>query len=102
MNKTELIAAVAEQSGLSKKDAEKAISALVESISETLAKGEKIQLVGFGTFEVAERAARTGKNPQTGEAIKIPASKAPKFKAGKALKDVVNTPAAPAKKSKKK
>ena len=102
MNKTELIAAVAEQSGLSKKDAEKAISALVESISETLAKGEKIQLVGFGTFEVAERAARTGKNPQTGEAINIPASKAPKFKAGKALKDVVNTPAAPAKKSKKK
>ena len=90
MNKTELIAAVAEQSGLSKKDAEKAISALVESISETLAKGEKIQLVGFGTFEVAERAARTGQNPQTGKAIEIPASKAPKFKAGKALKDLVN------------
>ena len=84
MNKTELVAAIAEKAGLSKKA------------------GEKIQLVGFGTFEVAERAARTGKNPQTGEAIKIPASKAPKFKAGKALKDVVNTPAAPAKKSKKK
>ena len=102
MTKAELVTMVAEKADLTKKDAEKAISALVESISETLAKGEKIQLVGFGTFEVAERAARTGKNPQTGEAIKIPASKAPKFKAGKALKDVVNTPAAPAKKSKKK
>ena len=102
MTKAELVTMVAEKADLTKKDAEKAISALVESISETLAKGEKIQLVGFGTFEVAERAARTGKNPQTGEAINIPASKAPKFKAGKALKDVVNTPAAPAKKSKKK
>ena len=90
MNKTELIAAVAEQSGLSKKDAEKAISALVESISETLAKGEKIQLVGFGTFEVRERAAREGVNPRTGDKIKIAASKAPVFKAGKALKDAVN------------
>ena len=102
MTKAELVTMVAEKADLTKKDAEKAISAVVDSISETLAKGEKIQLVGFGTFEVAERAARTGKNPQTGEAIKIPASKAPKFKAGKALKDVVNTPAAPAKKSKKK
>ena len=91
MNKTELVAAMAEQAELTKKDAEKAISALVESISETLAKGEKIQLVGFGTFEVAERAARTGQNPQTGKAIEIPASKAPKFKAGKALKDTVNS-----------
>ena len=90
MTKAELVTMVAEKADLTKKDAEKAISALVESISETLAKGEKIQLVGFGTFEVAERAARTGKNPQTGEAIKIPASKAPKFKAGKALKDTVN------------
>ena len=99
MTKAELVTMVAEKADLTKKDAEKAISALVESISETLAKGEKIQLVGFGTFEVAERAARTGKNPQTGKAIQIPASKAPKFKAGKALKDVVNTPA---KKSKKK
>ena len=102
MNKTELIAAMAEQAELSKKDAEKALKAFVDIIGEELTKGEKVQLVGFGTFEVAERAARTGKNPQTGEAIKIPASKAPKFKAGKALKDVVNTPAAPAKKSKKK
>ena len=92
MNKTELVAAIAEKTGLTKKDAE----------GEQLKAGDKIQLVGFGTFEVAERAARTGKNPQTGEAINIPASKAPKFKAGKALKDVVNTPAAPAKKSKKK
>ena len=91
MTKAELVTMVAEKADLTKKDAEKAISALVESISETLAKGEKIQLVGFGTFEVAERAARTGKNPQTGEAIKIPASKAPKFKAGKALKDTVNS-----------
>ena len=90
MTKAELVTMVAEKADLTKKDAEKAISALVESISETLAKGEKIQLVGFGTFEVAERAARTGKNPQTGEAIKIPASKAPKFKAGKALKDMLN------------
>ena len=90
MNKTELIAAVAEQAELSKKDAEKALKAFVDIIGEELTKGEKVQLVGFGTFEVAERAARTGKNPQTGEAIKIPASKAPKFKAGKALKDMVN------------
>ena len=90
MNKTELIAAVAEKAELSKKDAEKAIKAFTEVISDELVKGEKIQLVGFGTFEVAERAARTGKNPQTGKEIKIPASKAPKFKAGKALKDTVN------------
>ena len=102
MNKTELVAAIAEKAGLSKKDAEGAVKAFTDTVAEQLKAGEKIQLVGFGTFEVAERAARTGKNPQTGEAIKIPASKAPKFKAGKALKDVVNTPAAPAKKSKKK
>ena len=102
MNKTELVAAMAEEAGLSKKDAEKALKAFTEIVGAQLKKDDKIQLVGFGTFEVAERAARTGKNPQTGEAIKIPASKAPKFKAGKALKDVVNTPAAPAKKSKKK
>ena len=100
MNKTELVAAIAEKAGLSKKDAEGAVKAFTDTVAEQLKAGEKIQLVGFGTFEVAERAARTGKNPQTGEAIKIPASKAPKFKAGKALKDVVNTPAA--KKSKKK
>ena len=102
MNKTELVAAIAEKAGLSKKDAEGAVKAFTDTVAEQLKAGEKIQLVGFGTFEVAERAARTGKNPQTGEAIKIPASKAPKFKAGKALKDVVNTPEAPAKKSKKK
>ena len=102
MNKTELVAAIAEKAGLSKKDAEGAVKAFTDTVAEQLKAGEKIQLVGFGTFEVAERAARTGKNPQTGEAIKIPASKAPKFKAGKGLKDVVNTPAAPAKKSKKK
>ncbi len=91
MNKSELVAAIAEKSELSKKDAEKALKAFTETVSEQLKKGEKIQLVGFGTFEVVKRAARTGKNPQTGKAIKIPASKAPKFKAGKALKDTVNT-----------
>ena len=90
MNKTEFIAAVAAQAELSKKDAEKAINAVVDTISTALAEGEKIQLIGFGTFEVRERAARTGKNPRTGEMIKIAASKVPAFKAGKALKDVVN------------
>lgn len=91
MNKSELVAAIAEKSELSKKDAEKALKAFTDTVAEQLKKGEKIQLVGFGTFEVVKRAARTGKNPQTGKAIKIPASKAPKFKAGKALKDTVNT-----------
>lgn len=90
MNKTELIAAVAEKAELSKKDAEKAIKAFTDVVSDELIKGEKIQLVGFGTFEVSERAAREGRNPQTGETMKIAASKAPKFKAGKALKDMVN------------
>ena len=90
MNKTELIAAVAEKAELSKKDAEKAVKAFTDAVSEELVKGGKVQLVGFGTFEVSERAARTGKNPQTGKAINIPACKAPKFKAGKALKDAVN------------
>ena len=90
MNKTELVAAIAEKAELSKKDAEKALKAFTETVAETLQNGDKIQLVGFGTFEVAERAARTGKNPQTGKEIKIPASKAPKFKAGKSLKDTVN------------
>ena len=90
MNKSELVAAIAEKAELSKKDAEKALKAFTDTVAEQLKAGEKIQLVGFGTFEVAERAARTGKNPQTGAAIKIPASKAPKFKAGKALKDIVN------------
>lgn len=90
MNKTELVAAMAEKAELSKKDSEKALKAFIDVVSEELQKGEKIQLVGFGTFEVSERAARTGKNPQTGAEIKIPASKAPKFKAGKALKDAIN------------
>jgi DNA-binding protein HU-beta len=90
MNKTELIAAMADQAGLSKKDAEKALKAFTDIVADELKKGEKIQLVGFGTFEVSERAARDGRNPLTGKAMKIPASKAPKFKAGKALKDMIN------------
>ena len=90
MNKTELIAAVAEKAELSKKDAEKAIKAFTDTVSEELVKGGKIQLVGFGTFEVSERAAREGRNPKTGESMKIEACKTPKFKAGKALKDLVN------------
>ncbi|MBO5059633.1 MAG: HU family DNA-binding protein [Clostridia bacterium] len=90
MNKTELVAAVAENAALSKKDAEKAINAVIDTITGALADGDKVQLVGFGTFEVRARGARTGKNPRTGEAIKIAASKVPAFKAGKAFKDVVN------------
>ena len=90
MNKTELVAAMAEQAGLSKKDAEKALKAFTDVVAEELKKGEKVQLVGFGTFEVAERAEREGRNPQTGDVMKIAASKAPKFKAGKALKDEIN------------
>lgn len=90
MNKTELVAAIAEKTELSKKDAEKALKAFTEVVTDELKKGEKIQLVGFGTFEVAERAAREGINPTTKEKIQIPASKAPKFKAGKALKDMIN------------
>ena len=90
MNKTELIAAVAEKAELSRKDAEKALKAFTDVVAEELVKGEKIQLVGFGTFEVSERAAREGRNPLTGEKITIAASKNPKFKAGKALKDMVN------------
>lgn len=90
MNKNELISAVAEKSGLSKKDAAAALDSVIAAISESLAQGEKIQLVGFGTFEVKERAARSGKNPRTGETVEIPASKAPVFKAGKALKDAVS------------
>ena len=90
MNKTELVAAMAEQTGLSKKDAEAALKAFTDVVEEELKKGEKVQLVGFGTFEVSERAAREGRNPQTGATMKIAASKAPKFKAGKALKDMVN------------
>ena len=90
MNKTELIAAVAEQAELSKKDAEKALKAFTDVIAAELVKGEKVQLVGFGTFEVSEREAREGRNPLTDEKITIAASKNPKFKAGKALKDMVN------------
>ena len=90
MNKTELVAAVAEQADISKKDAEKALKAFVDVVTEEMKKGEKVQLVGFGTFEVSERAAREGRNPQTGAEMVIPASKAPKFKAGKALKDALN------------
>ena len=90
MNKTELIAAIAEKTELSRKDAEKALKAFTEVVEEELKKGEKIQLVGFGTFEVSERAAREGRNPQTGKTMEIAACKAPKFKAGKALKDIVN------------
>ena len=89
MNKTELVAAMAEQAEMTKKDAEKALKAFTDVVAEELKKGEKIQLVGFGTFEVKERAARTGKNPRTGEAIEIPASKVPSFKAGAALKNAV-------------
>ena len=90
MNKTELIAAIAEQAEISKKDAEKALKAFVDVVTEQLKEGEKVQLVGFGTFEVSERAAREGRNPQTGKTMKIAACKAPKFKDGKALKDAVN------------
>ncbi len=89
MNKVELIAAVAEKAQISKKDAEKAVAAVICSIEGALAKGDKVQLIGFGTFEVRERAARTGRNPQTKETIKIAASKQPVFKAGQALKNAV-------------
>lgn len=90
MNKGELIAKIAEESKLTKKAAEAALDAFVSSVQGALKKGEKVQLVGFGTFEVRQRAARPGRNPQTKEIIKIPASKAPVFKAGKALKESVN------------
>jgi DNA-binding protein HU-beta len=90
MNKTELVAAVAAKAEISKKDAEAAVTATVEAITEALTDGEKVALVGFGTFDVKERAARTGLNPRTKEKIEIPASKSPAFKAGKALKDAIN------------
>lgn len=90
MNKHELVSAIAQNAELSKKDADKALSAAIEAITKALAEGDKVQVVGFGTFEVRERAARTGKNPRTGEMIDIAASKVPAFKAGKALKDAVN------------
>ena len=90
MNRTELVAAMAGKTQLSKKDADLALKAFIDVVSEEMQKGEKVQLVGFGTFEVSERAAREGRNPQTGETMTISASKSPKFKAGKALKDLVN------------
>lgn len=90
MNKTELITAVAEKAGVSKKDADAAVNTVLDTIVETVAAGDKVQLVGFGTFEPRERSAKIGKNPRTGESIEIPASKIPAFKAGKAFKDIVN------------
>ncbi|MTI82124.1 MAG: HU family DNA-binding protein [Firmicutes bacterium] len=90
MNKAELISNVAEKTELTKKDAEKAVNALFDSISEALASEDKVQLIGFGTFDVNERKERKGRNPQTGEEITIPATKVPAFKAGKALKEMVN------------
>ena len=90
MNKTELIAEIAERAEISKKDAEKALKAFTDVVADELVKGEKVQLVGFGTFEVSERAAREGRNPKSGEPMKIEASRSHKFKAGKALKDLVN------------
>lgn len=91
MNKAELIATVAEAAGLTKKDAEKAVAAVIDTITASLKKGDKVQFVGFGSFEVRERAARKGRNPQTKKEIMIPAAKIPVFKAGKALKDTVNS-----------
>ncbi|WP_251425491.1 HU family DNA-binding protein [Veillonella agrestimuris] len=99
MNKTELIASVAQKTELTKKDAEKAVKAVFDTVAEELAAGGKVQVIGFGTFEIRERAAREGRNPQSGAVIKIAASKSPAFKAGKGLKEQVN--AAPAKKRKK-
>jgi DNA-binding protein HU-beta len=90
MNKTELVAAIADQAELSKKDSEKALKAFIDVVTDELKKEHKVQLVGFGTFEVSKREAREGRNPQTGKTMKIEACKAPKFKAGKALKDAVN------------
>lgn len=90
MNKTELVDAIAKKASISKKDAAAALEAFTETVGKTLKKGDKIQLIGFGTFEVGKRSARTGRNPQTGETIKIAAAKTPKFKPGKALKDLVN------------
>jgi len=89
MNKTELVAEIAKKTELSKKDSEKALGAFIDTVAEALKNGDKVQLVGFGTFEVSERAARSGRNPQTGETIEISASRSPKFKAGKALKDLI-------------
>ena len=90
MNKTEFVEAIANEAGLSKTDAAKAVKAFTDVVVKAMKEGDKVQLVGFGTFEVTERAAREGRNPRTGEMMSIAASKAPKFKAGKALKDIVN------------
>ncbi|MDX9708938.1 MAG: HU family DNA-binding protein [Trichloromonas sp.] len=90
MTKADLVNAMAEKAGLSKTDAEKALKSFIDAVTEAMKAGEKVALVGFGTFSVGERAARTGQNPQTGEKIEIAAAKTPKFKAGKALKDAVN------------
>jgi len=90
MNKSELVSAIAEKAAITKKDSEKLVQAFVEVVTEELSKGGKVQLVGFGTFDVADRKAREGRNPQTGKPMTIPASKAPRFKVGKALKDAVN------------
>ena len=90
MNKTELVAAIADNADITRKDAEKAVKAFVDVVTEEFKKGEKVQVVGFGTFEVVERAAREGRNPHTGEPMPIAASRAPKFKAGKVLKDALN------------
>ena len=89
MNKTELIAALVEKAGLNKRDAEKALNAFTDVVTDTLIEGDKVQLVGFGSFEVKDRAARTARNPRTGDELTVPASKAPIFKAGKALKEAV-------------
>lgn len=89
MNKNDLIAVVAERAGLTKKDSEKAVNALIDSIQDALQKGDKVSLVGFGTFETRARGARTGRNPQTGQTITIPASRVPAFKAGKSLRDAI-------------
>ncbi|HAU32579.1 MAG: Histone family protein DNA-binding protein [Desulfotomaculum sp. 46_296] len=90
MNKAELIAQVAEKSDLTKKDAERAVSALIETVEEALVRGDRVQLVGFGTFEIRERAARKGRNPQTGQEIDIAATRVPVFKAGKSLREVIS------------
>ncbi len=90
MNRSELVSAIAESTSLKKKDVENVLKSFTDIVTDSLKKGDKIQLVGFGTFEVGERSARTGRNPKTGEEIKIAASKTPKFKAGKALKDIIN------------
>lgn len=90
MNKSDLVDSISKKTGLTKKDSELALNAFVESVSDSLKNNDKVQLVGFGTFEVRKRAARKGRNPQTGEEMKIAASNAPVFKAGKALKDIVN------------